>query len=913
MKKNNARFLTTTLAAASLLASSPSYALGIGEMELKSALNQTLKAEIGLILADGENVSDFKVNLAPNEKFEEAGIPWSLFLSKVKFKIAQKNGKSIIELTSNEALKEPFLDFLIEVKSAKGNLYREFTVLIDPPAAYQAQTPAPITDSSFESVHFIESSPKQNASTYLTRENESLWRIAAQFNKQNNVSVPRMVSAIFAANPNVFQNSSEHTLQPNKTLTIPSFSQSPELFVVLVDKSAPKRAPVKKVAKPKIEKRTITTEKSLAKAEPKANAPTVKVVDKTSSEDAQKRVVELEKQLAEMQKSLAKKELEMTASKTPAPSVTSLVMPPLAVAVESVTPVAAPISNTLPLMQSTSQPNQTVAVLPPPTLPPVTTPIVPPPVSAPVVENPIAQEVAELTTTVNNYFGQDMYYYLVGGASSLLLGILGLLRSREQRNKKSIAAENVTEQAQTENSSSASLFKDSADSMFDESFDMSDLDDSLFEDAASGFADMVNDEDAEKRRIDDVLYKADVYCTYGNNEEAEKLLKTEFLKQPNAHDYALRLLKLYQTQDNKVDFKNFVFELVTLGKQEESDFWGRVSSISAEFYPEALFFMPLSQQEISDENSTSTNQMFADMNIEIKFDDDVDFNSMPFDDLDETEIVFGELSVDETMKAAVGDDIFDEPTLDFALEIPEAEITGFTLGESLDFTKTEEKKEEQMLDFNFADFAVEQPVKLEKVSEDPALEFDFGSFTLDEEPVKTEAIEDLDFGSFAVEEPVKTEAVADLNFGSFAVEEPVKTEAIEGLDFGSFTIENQEVETEAEKALREKREENEFVLDFAINSFQIEEPVVTTQPFAESISKRELGFDAVNDLLEQRINDSYLELTKIHAKEDDHGAYLDMSDSQFADSLASEVLKKCEIKEQLCRQKIIKEVLSKLS
>jgi hypothetical protein len=37
-----------------------------------------------------------------------------------------------------------------------------------------------------------------------------------------------------------------------------------------------------------------------------------------------------------------------------------------------------------------------------------------------------------------------------------------------------------------------------------------------------------------------------------------------------------------------------------------------------------------------------------------------------------------------------------------------------------------------------------------------------------------------------------------------------------------------------------------------------------------------------------------------------------MSDAEFAEALAEDVLKKCQIKEQLCRQKIAQEVLNKL-
>ena len=135
------RNLTKTLAVVSLLAPASGYSLGIGDIKLHSALNQNLDAEISLVVSAGEKASDIKVNLAPPDKFDEAGVPWVSFLSKIKFEpIVGTNGSVIIKLSSREAVKEPFLDFLLEVNWSKGSLYREFTVLLDPPAAYKQAT-----------------------------------------------------------------------------------------------------------------------------------------------------------------------------------------------------------------------------------------------------------------------------------------------------------------------------------------------------------------------------------------------------------------------------------------------------------------------------------------------------------------------------------------------------------------------------------------------------------------------------------------------------------------------------------------------------------------------------------------------------------------------------------------------------
>ena len=79
------RNLTKTLVAVSMLTSTSVHSLGIGGIKLRSALNQKLNAEIALVTLDGENIGDVQVKLASPAKFDEAGVPWSYFLTKIKF------------------------------------------------------------------------------------------------------------------------------------------------------------------------------------------------------------------------------------------------------------------------------------------------------------------------------------------------------------------------------------------------------------------------------------------------------------------------------------------------------------------------------------------------------------------------------------------------------------------------------------------------------------------------------------------------------------------------------------------------------------------------------------------------------------------------------------------------------------
>ena len=114
-----------------------SYALGIGDITLHSKLNQNLNASILLVISNDENTADIKVKLASQTKFDEAGLPWIPFLSKINFSTKTlPDGSLYITLSSKEAVKEPLLHFMLEINGPKSTLYREFTLLMEVPTAY---------------------------------------------------------------------------------------------------------------------------------------------------------------------------------------------------------------------------------------------------------------------------------------------------------------------------------------------------------------------------------------------------------------------------------------------------------------------------------------------------------------------------------------------------------------------------------------------------------------------------------------------------------------------------------------------------------------------------------------------------------------------------------------------------------
>ena len=69
-----------------LLLASQSWALGLGEIRLSSALNEPLRAEIELLAATPEELENLTIQLSSAETFERYDLDRPLFLSRLQFR-----------------------------------------------------------------------------------------------------------------------------------------------------------------------------------------------------------------------------------------------------------------------------------------------------------------------------------------------------------------------------------------------------------------------------------------------------------------------------------------------------------------------------------------------------------------------------------------------------------------------------------------------------------------------------------------------------------------------------------------------------------------------------------------------------------------------------------------------------------
>lgn len=241
------RKLVLAIAAASALSSGMAHALGLGEVTLQSSLNQPLVAEIELLEVRDLASNEVIPSLASPEEFVKAGVDRQYFLTDLKFTpVLKPNGKSVIRITSSKTVREPYLNFLVEVLWPNGRLLREYTLLLDPPlyspqtavaaapqlpvaapAPRPASTPAPAPRGVAPAPAPRPAAPAPAAraisgSEYKTTANDTLWEIAQRV---GGGSVNQTMLAIQDLNPDAFIGGNINRMKSGQVLRLPDEQQ----------------------------------------------------------------------------------------------------------------------------------------------------------------------------------------------------------------------------------------------------------------------------------------------------------------------------------------------------------------------------------------------------------------------------------------------------------------------------------------------------------------------------------------------------------------------------------------------------------------------------------------------------------------------------------------------------------------
>ncbi|MDO9322061.1 MAG: peptigoglycan-binding protein LysM, partial [Pseudomonas sp.] len=180
------RLLLALAAASSSSVVTQVWALGLGEVQVQSALSQPLRAQIVLHQVAGLNQDEVVVRLASPQVYLQAGLQRDDFLGNVQLSPQLNAQGGVIRISSSQPVREPYLTLLVEVVWPAGRQVREYSLLLDPPS-YSYKTPAaPASNLAVSSPSVPAALPSRAAAAsalqagghYQTRDNDRLWDIA---------------------------------------------------------------------------------------------------------------------------------------------------------------------------------------------------------------------------------------------------------------------------------------------------------------------------------------------------------------------------------------------------------------------------------------------------------------------------------------------------------------------------------------------------------------------------------------------------------------------------------------------------------------------------------------------------------------------------------------------------------------
>ena len=128
------RKLVVVFTSVVLFAAAHAKALGLGEIVLDSALNQPLNAQIALLQLGDVRPEQISMQIADASDFARFSIERENFLNSIEFNIQSRGLNTFVQLSTAEAVREPYLSFVLETRWPSGRLLSEHTLLLDLPA-----------------------------------------------------------------------------------------------------------------------------------------------------------------------------------------------------------------------------------------------------------------------------------------------------------------------------------------------------------------------------------------------------------------------------------------------------------------------------------------------------------------------------------------------------------------------------------------------------------------------------------------------------------------------------------------------------------------------------------------------------------------------------------------------------------
>lgn len=622
--------LKTSVCIACLAWAGIASAAGLGGINIISALGQPLRAEIDIVSMDAGDKSTLTARLASAETFKNAGVDYPYNLPKLKFQIENRaGGGSYVKITSLQPVNEPFVTLLIELSWSSGKLLREYTFLLDPvdfkpeqpkvaevkpiepvlaapvaveplvetpvaaeaapvaksaavepttvPAEQTQAVPEPVAQEAAPVVATQDPLSKEEAIAEPTllsqpitvRRGDTLSKIAARI-KPANVSLERMLVALYRENAGVFDAHNMNRIRAGKILNIPQGEaihmlpqadaeeeirvQAADWNVYRQKLAAARAAAVERADKQEVAGKisTAVVDKSVSDKEPakevlklsKGEAPGDKAVGGGKS-------IAKDKAIAKEEDAIAKnKALKESKERTAILEKNVKDLQRLA-ELKKGNAASAPAAAVTLSAASAPKAASSVAETKPKVVPPVK-----------VVEQP--SFVAQLLSDPIYLAGGVAVLFLLGGA-----GFVVVRRRRQGGNKDDVPEEKKEDTGSSTGRIAAPVTP---------SPDTGDFTQSATPAAATASA------DSEEV---DPIGEADLFLTFGRDAQAEEVLKEALKNNPNNIPVKLKLLSVYAGRKDTNSFYSYAREIKESGDESA---WGQAAAMGLELEPGNPFY-----------------------------------------------------------------------------------------------------------------------------------------------------------------------------------------------------------------------------------------------------------------------------------------------------------------------------------
>ncbi len=738
----------TALGSVLLLSALPVWvgALGLGNIDLKSGLNQPLEARIPLSSLQVGDLENLHVGLAAPEHFQRAGIDRPFFLAKLKFRPQTgADGSSYVRVFSQQRVGEPFLNFLVEVSWPRGRVIREYTLLLDPPVYGAAisravkttvavvskmpvakRIPAKASQSASPAAAPVVATPATSTTSVPvatggsygpTARTDTLWSLARRFRGDPTVSIQQMMLAILRANPKAFSNNNINTLRAGVVLQIPgnqdieALSKREALAEVRRQQTEwqeMRQGQAARVAKAPVGKPVSDGSAGEKSVESKGDEARLKLVSAgqgvgagTTADKPEVDVVALRDELNVALEDADTKRVENDNLQTRLAEADALIA-------DLKRLVELKDDNISALQGKISESSATPAVAE----------VVPPPKALAKPETTVS-EPATLLETLQDALPVDPA--LLGGGIGLLLLLFGI--SSWLRRRRASAAD-----AETAPAPAVATTDDVSELAASEEEEVAAVE--AIEEVVSEVSSIADEPEvpaevdteestpeAEAVAEEDPLAEVNVYLAYERFDQAEELVRGAVEKYPDRHEYKLKLLEIFCAARSVEAFENAA---MTLQESVGADhaLMEKAHAWWADLSPERALFAPLSEEAPAAFSETHVGAADSDdavfdvteaegspvVEAEEGMNDTVKMDGMDFD------LGFGEDSetdevVEETPLSATNSDLdfdlgFGEETEEAAEDAVEQEPVGsdsvvdFDLGFGMDADEDEESSAE---------------------------------------------------------------------------------------------------------------------------------------------------------------------------------------------------------------------------